>query len=160
MASADAPGTIFLALRGSGQGMFVGLADDCTIVASEPYGVVEETSSYVRMDGEQGGEIVVVSSDGAGTLDGVAAVRLRRHRPPVGADDVVTAEVTTRDINRGDAPHFLLKEISEAPRQLRQDAARQDRRSRRRADAPRSATSRCRPTSPPDSRTARSPGSA
>ena len=30
-------------------------------------------------------------------------------------DDVVTAEVTTRDINRGDAPHFLLKEISEAP---------------------------------------------
>ena len=27
----------------------------------------------------------------------------------------MTAEVTTRDINRGDAPHFLLKEITEAP---------------------------------------------
>ena len=116
MASADPPGTLFLALRGSGQGMYVGLADDCTIVASEPYGVVEETSAYVRMDGEQGGEIVVVS-------------RRRRRHPrrassgsatteppcPVSADDVVTAEVTTRDINRGDAPHFLLKEISEAP---------------------------------------------
>ena len=31
------------------------------------------------------------------------------------AADVTTAEVTTRDINRGEAPHFLLKEISEAP---------------------------------------------
>ena len=51
--------------------MYIGLADDCTIVASEPYGVVEETSSYIRMDGEQGGEIVVVSGDTAGTLEGV-----------------------------------------------------------------------------------------
>ena len=47
-------------MRGSGQGLYVGLADDCYIVASEPYGVVEETSKYVRMDGEQGGEIVVL----------------------------------------------------------------------------------------------------
>ena len=34
---------------------------------------------------------------------------------PVRADEVVQAEVTTRDIDRGDAPHFLLKEIREAP---------------------------------------------
>ena len=33
---------------------------------------------------------------------------------PVTVDEVTIAEVTTRDINRGDAPHFLLKEISEA----------------------------------------------
>ena len=37
---------------------------------------------------------------------------------PVEAGDVVTAEVTTRDIDRGDHPHFLLKEIGEAPRSL------------------------------------------
>jgi glucosamine--fructose-6-phosphate aminotransferase (isomerizing) len=115
MASAALPGTLFLALRGSGQGMYVGLADDCTIVASEPYGVVEETSTYIRMDGEQGGEIVVVSGDTAGTLDGVRRIGYDGTPHPVGDDDVVTAEVTTRDINRGDAPHFLLKEISEAP---------------------------------------------
>ena len=115
MASAVSPGTIFLALRGSGQGMFIGLGDDCTIMASEPYGVVEETSSYIRMDGEQGGEIVVVSSEGAGTLEGVQRFGYDGTARPIGADEVVTAEVTTRDINRGDAPHFLLKEISEAP---------------------------------------------
>jgi glucosamine--fructose-6-phosphate aminotransferase (isomerizing) len=33
--------------------------------------------------------------------------------------DVVRAEVTTRDIDRGDFDHFLLKEINEAPRSFR-----------------------------------------
>ena len=56
------------------------------------------------------------TSDGAGTLDGVQRFGYDGTARPVGADEVVTAEVTTRDINRGDAPHFLLKEISEAPR--------------------------------------------
>ena len=51
-----------LALRGSGQGLYVGLGDDCYVVASEPYGVVEETERYVRMDGERGGEIVVLDA--------------------------------------------------------------------------------------------------
>ena len=35
-----------LALRGSGQGMYVGFAEDLFIVASEPYGMVEETARY------------------------------------------------------------------------------------------------------------------
>ncbi len=115
MASASDPGTLFLALRGSGQGLFVGLADDCAIVASEPYGVVEETSEYVRLDGEHGGEIVVVSGDRAGTLSGLRRLAYDGSDLPLTDDDVVTAEVTTRDINRGESPHFLLKEISEAP---------------------------------------------
>ena len=34
---------ILLALRGSGQSLYVGLTDDAFIVASEPYGLVEET---------------------------------------------------------------------------------------------------------------------
>jgi glucosamine--fructose-6-phosphate aminotransferase (isomerizing) len=114
-ASADAPSKLLLALRGSGQGLYIGLADDCYIVASEPYGVVEETARYVRMDGEHGGEIVVLDGDDAGELDGIVRFGYDGSAIPVGADDVVTAEVTTRDINRGDAPHFLLKEISEAP---------------------------------------------
>ena len=35
-ASADAPEQVFLALRGSGQALYVGLGDDMFIVASEP----------------------------------------------------------------------------------------------------------------------------
>ena len=115
VASAEAPSRLFLALRGSGQGLYVGLADDCYIVASEPYGVVEETARYVRMDGEQGGEIVVLDGDRAGELSGITRSAYDGSALAVVAADVTTAEVTTRDINRGDAPHFLLKEISEAP---------------------------------------------
>ena len=115
VASAEAPSQLLLALRGSGQGLYIGLADDCYIVASEPYGVVEETAQYVRMDGEQGGEIVVLDGERAGELDGINRSAYDGAELPVSADDVTTAEVTTRDINRGDAPHFLLKEISEAP---------------------------------------------
>jgi glucosamine--fructose-6-phosphate aminotransferase (isomerizing) len=114
-ASAESPSQLLLALRGSGQGLYIGLADDCYIVASEPYGVVEETSAYVRMDGEHGGEIVVLDGDAAGELDAIVRRSYDGSELPVGIADVVTAEVTTRDINRGDAPHFLLKEITEAP---------------------------------------------
>jgi hypothetical protein len=38
---------------------------------------------------------------------------------PLTEDDIATAQVTTRDIDRGDAPHFLLKEIGESPESLR-----------------------------------------
>jgi glucosamine--fructose-6-phosphate aminotransferase (isomerizing) len=38
---------------------------------------------------------------------------------PLTQNVVATAEVTTRDIDRGDSPHFLLKEIGEAPRSFR-----------------------------------------
>ncbi|MFT4659329.1 MAG: glucosamine--fructose-6-phosphate aminotransferase (isomerizing), partial [Ilumatobacter sp.] len=113
--SAGSPETLMIALRGSGQGLYVGLADDCYIVASEPYGVVEETARYIRMDGEQGGEIIAISSDSAGDLDGIERYSYDGADLPVSVDEVVTAEVTTRDIDRGDAPHYLLKEISEAP---------------------------------------------
>ena len=115
VASAEAPSQLFLALRGSGQGLYIGLADDCYIVASEPYGVVEETARYVRMDGEHGGEIVMLDGANAGELDGIARIAYDGSHLPVSATEVTTAEVTTRDINRGDFPHFLLKEISEAP---------------------------------------------
>jgi glucosamine--fructose-6-phosphate aminotransferase (isomerizing) len=115
VASAQAPSKLFLALRGSGQGLYIGLGDDCFVVASEPYGVVEETSRYVRMDGEQGGEIVVLDGELAGELAGIDRLGYDGSPRPVDDGDVVHAEVTTRDINRGDAPHFLLKEIGEAP---------------------------------------------
>jgi glucosamine--fructose-6-phosphate aminotransferase (isomerizing) len=117
-ASATCPGTVMLALRGSGQGVYVGIAEDRYIVASEPYGIVEETDRYLRLDGEHGGELVALDGDAAGTLAGITRYRYDGTPAPVTDDDVSIAEVTTRDIDRGDAAHFLLKEISESPASL------------------------------------------
>ncbi|MEP6625879.1 MAG: SIS domain-containing protein, partial [Acidimicrobiia bacterium] len=124
-----APGQVFLALRGSGQGLYVGLADDTFIVASEPYGLVEETHQYLRLDGEtpanpanpsgSRGQIVVLDTEHAGTFAGVARLAYDGTPIPVTESELVRAEITTRDIDRGDFPHYLLKEITEAPSSFR-----------------------------------------
>ena len=123
---ASEPGTLLLALRGSGQALYVGLAEDAFIVASEPYGLVEEATRYLRLDGEspsgtsgQPGQVVVLSRDGAGSVGGITRMAYDGTVLPVTEDDLTTAEITTRDIDRGDSPHFFLKEIREAPRSLR-----------------------------------------
>src|SRR5262249_44180051 len=97
--------------------------------ASEPYGLVEETSEYVRMDGETPadpahasatrGQVVVVDTEHAGTLEGIRRVAFDGTPLPVSEDDVDHAEITTRDIDRGDFAHFLLKELFEAPASFR-----------------------------------------
>jgi glucosamine--fructose-6-phosphate aminotransferase (isomerizing) len=118
--AAQAPDDLYLALRGSGQSLYIGLAEDAFVVASEPYGLVEETSTYLRMDGEATrGQVVALSRSGAGTLDGVRRVAYDHSDLPVEFPELRTAEITTRDIDRGGFPHFLLKEISEAPKSLR-----------------------------------------
>lgn len=126
---ADEPATVRLAVRGSGQGVYVGVADDLYLVASEPYGVVEETSTYLRLDGEtpadptnptaSRGQIVRLDAAAAGTLEGIQRLAYDGTELPVTADELTTASITTRDIDRGDAPHFLLKEMSEAPASFR-----------------------------------------
>ena len=136
-----APDKLQLALRGSGQALYVGLAEDAYIVASEPYGVVEETAEYVRMDGEtpgnpenpnaSRGQIIELDGDLAGTVDGMLRKAYDGTGLAVAADDVAVAQITTRDIDRGDHPHYLMKEIGESPTSFR-DAPRQDRRDRRR----------------------------
>jgi len=127
--SAAHPDDVFLALRGSGQGCFVGLAEDCFVVASEPYGLVEVTDQYVRLDGETAGnaanpdasqgQIMRLRRNGAGTLAGIERVAYDGTPLAISDEEVQTAQITTRDINRGSYPHFLLKEISEAPRSFR-----------------------------------------
>ncbi len=127
--AAAAPEQLFLALRGSGQALYVGLAEDAFIVASEPYGLVEETTSYLRLDGETPadaeraaatrGQIAVLDAGRAGSLDGIALVAYDGTPIPVTDADLHHAEITTRDIDRGDYPHYLLKEISEAPDSFR-----------------------------------------
>ena len=128
-ASAARPDHLFLALRGSGQAIYVGLAEDAYIVASEPYGVVEETAAYVRMDGEtpadpdnptgSRGQIIELRAGAAGTVDGMVRWSYDGTELPVDPDDVQTAQVTTRDIDRGEFPHFLLKEVTASPGSFR-----------------------------------------
>jgi glucosamine--fructose-6-phosphate aminotransferase (isomerizing) len=123
------PDRVALALRGSGQALYVGLAEDCFVVASEPYGLVEETTTYLRMDGEtparpeqpssSRGQVVILDAAHAGELAGIERIAYDATPLPVDAAEFVTAEITTRDIDRGEAPHFLLKEITEAPESLR-----------------------------------------
>ncbi|MGH9188369.1 MAG: SIS domain-containing protein, partial [Acidimicrobiales bacterium] len=128
-AAAAEPDQVLLALRGSGQALYAGLAEDCYVVASEPYGLVEETDRYVRMDGEtpaspenptaSRGQILVLDGQRAGTLEGITRIAYDGTRLPVGEADVTVAEITTRDIDRGSYSHFLLKEIGEAPSSFR-----------------------------------------
>ena len=123
------PGEILLALRGSGQALYVGLAEDEFVVASEPYGLVEEAGRYLRLDGETPadperadatrGQIVRLDAALAGELAGVRRCAYDGTELPVDDDELQRPEITTRDIDRGDFPHFLLKEISESPASFR-----------------------------------------
>jgi glucosamine--fructose-6-phosphate aminotransferase (isomerizing) len=127
--SVAAPEDLFLSLRGSGQALYVGLAEDMFVVASEPYGLVEETADYLRVDGETPadaarpgatrGQIVVVRGAAAGTVAGIERLAFDGTPLPVVEGDLQHAQITTRDVDRGRYPHFLLKEISEAPGSFR-----------------------------------------
>lgn len=128
-ATTTEPDRIHVALRGSGQAAYIGLAEDAFIVASEPYGVVEDASTYLRMDGEtpanadnptgSRGQIIELSVEGAGTLDGMRRWSYDSSELPVSPDEIHSAEVTTRDIDRGDFKHYLLKEITDSPSSFR-----------------------------------------
>jgi len=120
LSAADTPDRLHLALRGSGQSLYVGLADDAFIIASEVYGLVQETARYLPMDGEgadgAAGQVVVLEREHAGTLDAIARRGYDGAPRPLAERELCTAEITARDIDRSGFPHFLLKEISEAPR--------------------------------------------
>lgn len=121
--------TLMLAQRGSGQALYIGLAEDAFVVASEPYGLVEETPRYLRMDGEtpsdpgssasSRGQVIELDARRAGSLEGVRRWSYDGTELPVDATELNRAEITTRDIDRGAFPHFLLKEIHDAPASFR-----------------------------------------
>jgi glucosamine--fructose-6-phosphate aminotransferase (isomerizing) len=128
VASADEPGRVFLALRGSGQALYVGLAGDSFIVASEPYGIVEETNRYLRLDGESPadpdrpqsrGQIVILDRARAGQREGIERLAYDGTPLPLADKDLKRVEITTRDIDRGSNSHYLKKEIAEAPESIR-----------------------------------------
>jgi len=126
--AAAAPADLLLALRGSGQALYVGLAEDAFIVASEPYGVVEDAETYLRMDGETAadpadpatrGQLMRLSGTEAGAATGLTRWAYDGTELPIEPTELTSATITTRDIDRGEFPHYLLKEISEAPSSFR-----------------------------------------
>lgn len=122
------PDRTYLALRGSGQSLFVGIGPHGYTFASELYGVVEQTARFIRMDGtserepgrpDTAGQILVLDARKLHELEGIEAYSFDGHRLELSEKDIRTAEITTRDINRGPFDHFLLKEISESPESVR-----------------------------------------
>jgi len=124
-----APGKFFLALKGSGQAIFIGLAEDHYMPTSEIYGLVEETSAYIKLDGEvvhQGvsgestsGQIFILDQDSNGGLDGMTAMFYDGTAIKLDDSNIRHTPLTSRDIDRQDFDHYFLKEISESPSSLR-----------------------------------------
>ncbi|MDQ1277556.1 MAG: hypothetical protein QG555_596, partial [Thermodesulfobacteriota bacterium] len=128
MSSSIEPGKIFLALKGSGQAIYVGINPDGYIFASELYGLVEGTPFFVKMDGEKSstsgrtetnGQIFILAQDSPGGVDGIRACYYDGTPLLLTQSDVQRAEITTRDIDRRDYPHFFLKEITESTRSVK-----------------------------------------
>jgi glucosamine--fructose-6-phosphate aminotransferase (isomerizing) len=124
MISDLAPGKLFLAQKGSGQTIFVGLGREHYIPVSEVYGFVEETDRFVKMDGEKivdgpegrtQGQIFILDQNSAGAVSEIKAMYYNGMPIVLNESDVKTTQITSRDIDRQSFPHYFLKEISEAP---------------------------------------------
>jgi glucosamine--fructose-6-phosphate aminotransferase (isomerizing) len=63
--------------------------------------------------------VVELRAEARGGLEGVRRFSFDGSELPVTEADLATARITTRDIDRGSFPHFLLKEITHSPRSFR-----------------------------------------
>ena len=118
------PGKIFLAQKGSGQALFVGIAENHYLPTSEVYGFVEATDRFIKLDGEavvEGlsgptqGQIFILDQQSAGGIEGIRAKYYDGTTLELTPDDIKHTEITSRDIDRQDYPHYFSKEISESP---------------------------------------------
>jgi glutamine---fructose-6-phosphate transaminase (isomerizing) len=124
-----APGKLFLALKGSGQAIFIGLANGYYMPVSEIYGLVEETTSYIKMDGEAlhqdesgiscNGQIFILDQSSSGGLDGIDAKFYDGAPILINQSHIRTTPLTSRDIDRQNFDHYFLKEITESPSSVR-----------------------------------------
>jgi glucosamine--fructose-6-phosphate aminotransferase (isomerizing) len=128
MISSAEPGKVFLALRGSGQSIYVGITPDRYLFSSELYGLVEETPFFIKMEGERPshpdmpertGQIFILDQDAPGGASGIRGLFYDGTPLLLGNEAVRRAEITTRDIDRGDYPHYFLKEITESTLSVR-----------------------------------------
>jgi glucosamine--fructose-6-phosphate aminotransferase (isomerizing) len=110
-----APDKLFLAQRGSGQAIFVGIAPDHYIAASELYGIIEETQSFIKLQGQDKGQIVTLSQNSTGSISGINSFFYDKTPIKIKKSDIQASDISSRDIDRQSYPHYFLKEISEAP---------------------------------------------
>ncbi|WP_028315846.1 SIS domain-containing protein [Desulfatibacillum aliphaticivorans] len=118
-----APGKFFMAQRGSGQTVFVGIGDEAYMPTSEVYGFVEHTQKFIKLQGEKEVEgvsgitqgQVFVLDQAKGGVEGVTACYYDGTPLPLSDSDLQSTEITTRDTDRQGFDHYFLKEISEAP---------------------------------------------
>lgn len=119
-----APGKLFLAQKGSGQALFVGMGASQYMPASEVYGFIEETPYYVKIEGEKTvqtqigttqGQIFILNQNSNGGLSGIHAMYYDGTPVLLDESHIQKTEITSRDIDRQNYPHYFLKEISEAP---------------------------------------------
>lgn len=118
------PGRFFLAQKGSGQAVFIGIGKDHYIPASEIYGLIEETPYYLKLEGEKiiggkngstQGQIFILNQKSNGGIDGIKAMFYDNTPVPLEEKDIKYTNITSRDIDRQNYPHYFLKEISESP---------------------------------------------
>lgn len=113
------PGKMFLALKGSGQAIYVGISKDQYVYSSELYGLVEVMPRFIKMNGEAEngktrGQVFILDQNAGAGVKGITACFYDGTAMVLTEDDIQTAEITTRDIDRADYPHYFLKEISES----------------------------------------------
>jgi glucosamine--fructose-6-phosphate aminotransferase (isomerizing) len=120
-----ADGQLLLAVKGSGQSLYVGLAPMGFVVASEVYGLVASTQDFIRVDGAPfpgascPGTVIALNRAMSGTLPGIKRIDGDGMPRPIEPPELRVAEVTTRDLALGSAQHYLHKEIHEAPTSFR-----------------------------------------
>ena len=119
-----APGKMFLAQKGSGQAVFIGMAEDHYMPVSEVYGFIEETPYYIKMDGESivkgksgdtQGQIFILNQESGGDADGIEALYYDGTSVKLDKKDIKYTSITSRDVDRQGFAHYFLKEIFESP---------------------------------------------
>lgn len=119
----DRPDQVWLGIGGSGQSLYVGLHAQGLFFASELYGVVEHTKSFVKLDGEKErepgnpesrGQLLELHKDWVGAERPFHALSFDGTELTEKELPIQTAQITTRDIHIAGYPHFFLKEISES----------------------------------------------
>jgi glucosamine--fructose-6-phosphate aminotransferase (isomerizing) len=114
------PGKIFLAQRGSGQAVFIGISDDCYTIASEVYGFVERSQSFYKLEGEKyEGQIVILDENSSDNIKGISSFTYSGDEIKINETSIQKTEITTRDVDRQNFDHFFLKEIFESPVSVR-----------------------------------------
>ena len=102
--SKDEPGRLIAARRGSP--LVVGLAGDETLIASDVAALISQTREFIFLED---GDVADITSQGVTLYDASGAVT---ERP------VKTSRVTADVTDKGEYPHYMLKEIFEQPRAI------------------------------------------